>query len=225
MHARRFSLVMIGTVFCGFALAAPTAASTALPAPDDTPLVEALTHPASSEPVTPAELGLPAPGDPRLAEGLTVSTDPTSTVLNRSPRVPSGYTTASAGLSFNVVGCTGEVQNPHYSAGAGGAIAKIRMTCSGTGYSTVNVRVRGLLSFSPSSYQTLQPRASLDETRAIAVNGGTVTFYLPGVGSNGGTGNGYWAATATWQIVAPGVGNSAEQTRFFHGNINRPGVV
>lgn len=206
----------------GLALAGPAGATEPAP-PYDSPLVEALTDPQNAEQVTPAELGLPDPGDPRLEDGITVSSEPSVLEGFLSPRLRSpGATTRRSTLA--AVACSGKINNPHYSEGAGGAIAKIRVTCTGSGYPSVNVRVRGLLSFSPTSYQTLQPRGTLDDTKAVFVNGGEVTYYLSPIGSHGGTGNGYWAVTATIQITAPAVGSVGSETKFYYLNINRPGV-
>lgn len=116
-----------------------------------------------------------------------------------------GVTIASSGYS---VTCTGTVEYPHYSAGAGGAISKIRITCKGYGLTSVGVRVQGLMQFAASSSSTntnvtFVTRATSDETQSVTVNGAEKTFYLPRVGSSGGRGTGFWRATGTWYFNAP----------------------
>lgn len=108
--------------------------------------------------------------------------------------------------SAYAVKCTGKIQDPHYSSGAGGAIAKVDVTCTGSGVSSVAVRTRGLLTFAPSSSSTntnvsFSNRATSDQTQTIAI-GKTTTYYLPQTGSNGGRGTGFWRATFTWQITS-----------------------
>jgi hypothetical protein len=117
------------------------------------------------------------------------------------------------------VRCGATVNNPHFSAGAGGAIYKTDVTCTGTGLASVTVRQRGLLSFAPTDTSPLTKRAESDYPQQVAVNGKATTFYTPQEGSNGGRGNGYWVATSTWQIIAPLVGNVASGQKILKANI------
>lgn len=117
-----------------------------------------------------------------------------------------GVTIASSGYS---VTCTGEVEYPHYSSGAGGAISKIRITCTGSGLASVRVRAQGLLQFAKSSSSTntnvtFVNRGDSDQWQWVTVNGATKTFYLPETGKNGGRGTGFWRATGTWYFEHPG---------------------
>jgi hypothetical protein len=131
--------------------------------------------------------------------------------------VLAGGVPANAAAIYSKVSCTGTFQYPHYSSGAGGAIAKVDVTCKGSGMSVVKVRVRGLLSFAPSSSSkntkvTFSTRAQSDQTQVVGVGGTKITYYIPQVGKNGGRGTGFWRATATWQIVSPGAGTVGSDT-------------
>jgi hypothetical protein len=110
------------------------------------------------------------------------------------------------------------VNYPHNSKGAGGAIFKTVISCKGSGAASVTVRERGLLSFATSPKSTLSPRARSDYSQTIVVNGASKTYYTPS-GGNGGHGKGYWVATSTWQIIAPGQGTVGSQTVTLKANI------
>lgn len=119
-----------------------------------------------------------------------------------------------AGASGWSVVCAGTqsdnaVTDPHYSGGAGGAIYKTIIKCTGTGLASVGVRVQGLMTFAPSSSATntnvtFSTRATSDATQNIAVNGSEITYYTPRVGLNGGRGTGFWRATSTWYFTVNG---------------------
>jgi hypothetical protein len=143
------------------------------------------------------------PVDPYLLQVANgdAPTNPTSQA------VPGRIVQRAAGSTSYAVTCTGQIQDPHYSSGAGGAIAKVDITCKGSGVATVSVRTRGLLTFAPSSsatntHVTFSNRATSDQTQTVSVNGGAKTYYLPQVGGNGGRGTGFWRATFTWQITS-----------------------
>ncbi|MEN0083190.1 MAG: hypothetical protein AAGC66_00345 [Leifsonia sp.] len=143
------------------------------------------------------------PIDPYLLQVANgeAPTNPTSQVQ------PRGVAPRAGGSTSYAVTCTGQIQDPHYASGAGGAIAKVDVTCKGSGVSSVSVRARGLLTFAPSSSATntnvtFSNRATSDQTQTVAVNGAAKTYYLPQVGSNGGRGTGFWRATFTWQITS-----------------------
>jgi hypothetical protein len=160
-------------------------------APNDAPGVEV------SIPV--AEIIAPDDIDPHLLEVATgeVAPNPTSE--------PSSVGRQGRSSAYKVA-CTGQIQDPHYSKGAGGAIAKLNVKCTGTGVSVVTVRTQGLLTFGASSSPTqkkgviMGTRATSDYSRSLNVNGKDEVFYLPHPGSNGGRGTGFWRATFTWQI-------------------------
>jgi hypothetical protein len=130
--------------------------------------------------------------------------------------------------SINVV-CKGSpaVRDPHYSIGAGGAIYKTVLSCTGTGASSVSVRVQGLLTFGQAASQydvdnvKFVTRGTSDQTQVIQVNGASKTYYTPKVGSNGGTGKGFWRATSTWYISSPIQGTVGSQTVTIFENINK----
>lgn len=130
---------------------------------------------------------------------------------------------APAGSTISGVRCDAAVNSAHYSKGAKGAIFKVRVTCTGSGPSTVKVRVRGLLSFTPTATGKLAKRAESDESQTVVVNGIAKTFYIPEEGKgNGGVGNGYWVRTATVQIVSPAAGTVDNGTFTQKSNIKKP---
>lgn len=141
------------------------------------------------------------PSDPR--NFVDVPAGPA--VLN-SPQGPGLRSTV-----YNVT-CTVDVRETHYSTGAGGAIYKNGVKCTGTGLATVSVRVRGILQLdyatSPTDTSPIVwvQRATSDQTRTVTVNGGELIYYTPLPGSHGGTGTGFWYGHSTIQIVAPSVG-------------------
>lgn len=157
------------------------------------------------------------PVDPyllQIADGTT-ATNPTTDATSddgktRGSADTSGgkfRTQGAAGAAGYSVSCTGQIQDPHYSKGAGGAIAKVDITCKGSGVATVTVNTKGLLQFAPSSSPnntkvTFSNRATSEQAQTIAVNGPAKTYYLPKVGSNGGRGTGFWRTTFTWQITS-----------------------
>lgn len=123
-------------------------------------------------------------------------------------------TLTKSGASGFAVICTGitganAVREPHYSTGAGGAIYKTVIKCTGVGLSSVKLRVQGLLTYGPASSRQVVDtkfvqRAKTSEYRNVAVNGKAETFYTPKKGSNGGRGTGWWRATSTWYFIVDG---------------------
>jgi hypothetical protein len=147
-----------------------------------------------------ADIVAPDGVDPYLLDVATGEVAPNPS----SDSLPSGGQGRS---TVYKVACTGQIQDPHFSTGAGGAIAKLNVKCTGTGASAVTVRTRGLLTFAASSSPsqtkvTFGTRATSDYSQSVTVNGKEVTFYLPQPGSNGGRGTGFWRATFTWQITS-----------------------
>lgn len=98
--------------------------------------------------------------------------------------------------ALNGIVCSGQVQNVQYSTGAGGAVGKVDVTCTGTA-ATVSVKVAGLLRFGADGqpYSVRAQAPSLAQN--VVVNGAKKTWYLPQVGSNGGLGTGWWEQTYT----------------------------
>lgn len=143
---------------------------------------------------------LPSEATPSLSSADSSSA--TETVTLRSSA--SGYAVVCKGTTSS-----NAVRDPHYSKGAGGAIFKTVLKCTGTGLASVKVRTQGLLTFAPSASSTntnvtFSRRASSDQTQTITVNGAEKTYYTPKTGLNGGRGTGYWRATSTWYFVVDG---------------------
>ncbi|UNX53830.1 hypothetical protein MF406_12685 [Georgenia sp. TF02-10] len=161
---------------------------------------------------SPATAAAPDDIDRRSSPSLHITDAP---LLGKTGAVPA---TASGdlldgGVALDATGyrvvCKGSVEYAHLSRGAGGAVSKIRITCTGSGLSSVNVRVQGLLQFARSSSPNntnvnFVQRASSDQWQRVIVNGSAVTFYLPEVGGNGGRGTGFWRSTGTWYFKHPG---------------------
>ena len=212
-------LLPLGAILAAaLTLAAPATAA---------PLPTSQLEPLASDPTAPV---LPEdvwdqidPDDPRLGDGITIESTPTRGELsNRRSGVTPQAVTVPSGKAL----CTGKIEAPHYSTGAGGAIAKVRVTCTGSGWTTVEVRVRGLLSFQSSPGAPRVARATSDKTQTVTLNATTpVTYYIPDLGSHGGTGSGYWYVTQTIQIVSPVLGTVGSETVIFQRNILPPGVV
>lgn len=154
--------------------------------------------------------------------GSTTALGGTATLDNNAadgPRSDSSSIALKSAASSVVwkVSCTGAVDDPHYSSGAGGAIYKTRITCRGTGSGypkTVAVTAEGGLGFTKHLNGAYGDRAYSKYTQTVTVNGGTVTFYTPKSG-NGGRGTGYWLAASIWSF--PGstqgyVGKRVEKT-------------
>lgn len=138
------------------------------------------------------------------SEGVTPASDETTFSIPLERAGASGYSVVCSGTTSD-----NAVRDPHYSSGAGGAIYKTVIKCTGTGLASVNVRTQGLLTFAPSSSSTntnvtFSQRATSDQTQNITVNGTEKTFYTPKTGSNGGRGTGFWRATSTWYFTVNG---------------------
>lgn len=121
------------------------------------------------------------------------------------------------------------IDSPHYSKGAGGAIFKTRIQCSGYGATTVRVRAQGLLSFAAAKnaddtgQKKFKKRADSDYWQTINVNGPAVTFYTPQPGKHGGVGKGFWMATSTWYYHVAGVTSTVgSETQVKFRNIVEP---
>jgi hypothetical protein len=115
---------------------------------------------------------------------------------------------ASSGWS---VSCSGTNEHAHYSAGAGGAIFKTRVSCTGYGVGAVYVNLNGLLQLAPTAVPACNTsglswgtRASSSQGQWVTVNGGQATYYTP-VAGNGGTGSGWWSMSSTFWFTHAGV--------------------
>lgn len=193
--------------------AAPTSTHRAQPVPEAEP-----THP---DKLSDFNLDLQ---DPLIREGVSVEggLSAEAQVPRTRPGVVSpNAATTPAGKAL----CTGKIQHPHWSKGAGGAVAKVNVTCTGTGWTAVDVRVRGLISFTATPNGTLVKRAESNKTQRVTLGGSEVVYYIPDVGSNAGSGNGYWVTTQTIQIVGPVTGTVGSETVVIQKSILPPGVV
>jgi hypothetical protein len=123
------------------------------------------------------------------------------------------------------VNCTASIDNPHYSTGAGGVIAKGNWKCA-----LVPSDIEftgGFIGFnlwlctdkSPTrteSYLTGDSHCSIKGTYAtafeITVAGQTYVRYVPPSGQSGAHGTGWWVACAVWESVHNGVVGSVVTT-------------
>jgi hypothetical protein len=99
------------------------------------------------------------------------------------------------------VGCSRRVNQPHVSSGAGGVIAKVRVTCQiygATTPSTISVRMVGSITFTPNP-TTIKARvaATADYSQSVKTDGTEMTYYIPQAGGNAGTASGRYRACAT----------------------------
>jgi hypothetical protein len=97
--------------------------------------------------------------------------------------------------------CTGNVNNPHWSKGGRSVIFKTRLSCRGN-IPKVHVRVRGQLLKCP-GYCPPGVVATSNETKVVAVNGGTVTYYTPKPAGKKVRGDGSYQGKVTMQITSP----------------------
>ncbi|MFE0100667.1 hypothetical protein [Streptomyces sp. NPDC059009] len=114
----------------------------------------------------------------------------------------------------DVAVCTPQIDNPHFSNGAGSVIFKARMSCTTDGaIPTVNLRVQGTLGYVPGGAPG-QPAqgppssaATSDQTQTVPTNGQQVTFYTPVPDDPKKiTAGGTYVGSVTFQIVAPAPG-------------------
>lgn len=97
----------------------------------------------------------------------------------------------------------------HNSVKTGNTEYKSRVHCTGSGWKTVDVRVRGGIYFYPAKTEQTVPgkqqvRALSDKTQTITLNAKKITtFYTPDVGKSGGHRTGFWFGTSTGQTVSP----------------------
>lgn len=97
--------------------------------------------------------------------------------------------------------CTGNVNNPHWSKKGKSVIFKTRLSCKGN-ISKVHVRVRGQLLKCP-GHCPPSTVASSNETKVVAVNGGSVTYYTPKPSGKKVKGDGSYQGKVTMQITSP----------------------
>lgn len=95
---------------------------------------------------------------------------------------PAGAVKVSAGV--RVINCAVTVDNPHYSKGAQGVIAKVRYTC--TGNTTGSLRIDGYLTRYPSGQMGpyAPVRQNVGTVRSVGP-GASGTVYIPADGTRG----------------------------------------
>ncbi|WP_369393398.1 hypothetical protein AB5J72_42010 [Streptomyces sp. CG1] len=114
----------------------------------------------------------------------------------------------------DVAVCTAQIDNPHFSNGAGSVIFKARMSCTANGnVPEVSLRVWGTLGYVPGGspgHPAQGPpgaAATSDQTQTVPTNGQQVTYYTPVPdGPKKITAAGTYVGSATFQIVAPALG-------------------
>ncbi len=99
--------------------------------------------------------------------------------------------------------CTGTSDNPHYSSGSSGVIAKSRVSCTGPN-STIPIRVLSLLGrTTTNSISSLKIVKESEYPQSVVVNGPARTWYVPELGENGAKRGAYFRASHAGQSVPP----------------------
>ncbi|MFI6470581.1 hypothetical protein ACIBL5_10065 [Streptomyces sp. NPDC050516] len=119
----------------------------------------------------------------------------------------------------DVAVCTAQIDNPHFSNGAGSVIVKARMSCRTDGnVPTVSLRVWGTLGYvgggSPGHPAQGPPgtAATSDQTQTVPTNGQQVTYYTPVPDDPKKiTAAGTYVGSVTFQIVSPALGTVGRQ--------------
>ncbi|MEV5877448.1 hypothetical protein AB0L75_25125 [Streptomyces sp. NPDC052101] len=114
----------------------------------------------------------------------------------------------------DVAVCTTQIDNPHFSNGAGSVIFKARMSCTTNGnVPEVNLRVWGTLGYVPGGspgHPAQGPpgaAATSDQTQTVPTNGQQVTYYTPVPDDPKKIiAAGTYVGSVTFQIVAPALG-------------------
>jgi hypothetical protein len=112
---------------------------------------------------------------------------------------PSAQSDSVPALKAGWIACEVHSDNPHYSNGSRGVIAKDRGTCTRYGVglaSTVKVGLKSTITLNGAL------RASRTGTFSIATDSKEKTYYVPASG-NAGTGRGKWVLLNTVTSVSP----------------------
>lgn len=130
---------------------------------------------------------------------------------------------AAPALAADVNGCTANVQNPHYSSGAGGNIAKATWVCSkvpttiNIGYGVGGFWLWRCPNEPPKSEYYLGQNCTIvgfDGSSISITRANTqYTRYAPPSGTPGARGRGWYMACTTWRSQGPG-GTSGTVTTF-----------
>jgi len=122
--------------------------------------------------------------------------------------------TAAEAVALAGNGCSASVQNPHYSSGAGGNIAKATWSCSRVP-TTINISY-GVGGFwlwrcpnePPKSETYLGENCTIvgytGENVSVTKANTTYTRYAPPSGTPGARGAGWYMACTTWRSQGPG---------------------
>lgn len=110
-----------------------------------------------------------------------------------------------SGGTASAASCTTQVQNPHYSVGAGGIIAKSSFTCtSGVtsyGYSlALYVCTSNPTGTDPASNAACTIKATNTNSFANPEPGKANILYVPPGNQSGVHGSGWWIATNRWTV-------------------------
>ncbi len=135
---------------------------------------------------------------------LTSATgQPTTFSLDAGTYVDGAGTLRTYTSTFSCI-CGGTVDNPHYSSGAGGVIAKVKVTCSGPD-ATLPIEVHALLGRTTvNDVSTLQVVAVTDKIQNVVVNSSTPTvWWVPDAGVSGAQRGAYFRASASGQFAPP----------------------
>ncbi|WP_144016186.1 hypothetical protein [Demequina sp. NBRC 110052] len=154
-----------------------------------------------------------------LADGEFVILDSDqvdSSLLNADP-VSLARTSLTAGGTWVI--CAAGPDSPHYSTGAKGAIYKVRIGCSGSGYSYVTVKVNCTFMYRSYFATSWQRTRTSSGSTSVKVNGDRGTVYCPTQG-NLGTGTGYWQGSGTYRITWPGTGALGTYATLWGGTIS-----
>ncbi|WP_309058285.1 hypothetical protein [Streptomyces sp.] len=99
--------------------------------------------------------------------------------------------------------CTATADHPHYSAGAGGVIAKGRVGCTGSG-GTLPVQVSMILGKNSSATtQGMSFVKTSTYTQNVVSNGVRQTWYVPKSGERGAAAGGYFRASIGAAAMPP----------------------
>jgi hypothetical protein len=131
-------------------------------------------------------------------------------------------TTAAEAAALVSNGCTASVQNPHYSSGAGGNIAKATWACSRVP-TTINISY-GVGGFwlwrcpnqPPKSESYLGQNCTIvgytGQNVSVTKANTSYTRYAPPSGTPGARGAGWYMACTTWRSQGPGGTGSISTT-------------
>lgn len=138
---------------------------------------------------------------------------------------PASATVSASAAGSN--GCTTEVDNPHFSSGAPGIIAKAYWTCEEVPTTIyLDVNDGNVLGFYLFLCTTASPEHSLvwlddnctqkglniSNLLVSTANTKSAARYVPPSDDEGAQGSGYWIAVANWQPVGPGGTGAVEYT-------------